>query len=79
MRSRQRDYALTSVAIVGGLTALVESLLPPGEQPHALTPAEVDRVHQEGVRLILSARVEQPPVEQVPSGAADEVGVYRDR
>ena len=50
-----RDHTLTAVAVVGGLTALVESLLPPGEQPHALTRAKVERVREEGVRLILGA------------------------
>lgn len=51
----QRDHALTAVAVVGGLTALVESLLPPGQQPHALRRAEVDRVREAGVRLIVTA------------------------
>lgn len=51
----KRDHALTAVAVVGGLTALVESLLPPDEQPRALSRARVERVRAEGVRLILSA------------------------
>lgn len=51
----KRDHGLTAIAVVGGLTALVESLLPPGEQSHALSRTEVDRVREEGVRLILSA------------------------
>ncbi|MEY2570913.1 MAG: hypothetical protein QOE63_1263 [Acidimicrobiaceae bacterium] len=51
----KRDHALTAVAVVGGLTALVESLLPPGEQPHALSRAKVNRVREEGIRLILGA------------------------
>jgi AcrR family transcriptional regulator len=54
----KRDHALTAVAVVGGLTALVESLLPPDEQPGPLRRADVDRVREEGVRLILSASVE---------------------
>ena len=56
----RRDHGLTAVAVVGGLTALVESLLPPDEQPRALKPAAVDRVREEGVRLILAATVEPP-------------------
>ena len=51
----KRDHTLTAVAVVGGLTALVESLLPPDERPRALRRTEVDRVREEGVRLILSA------------------------
>lgn len=51
----KRDHALTAVAVVGGLTALVESLLPPDEQPKALSRARVERVRAEGVRLIASA------------------------
>lgn len=54
----RRDHALAAVAVVGGLTALVESLLPPGEHPHQLSRDKVDRVRDEGVRLILSASVE---------------------
>jgi AcrR family transcriptional regulator len=49
------DHTLTAVAVVGGLTALVESLLPPDEQPRALRRAAVERVREAGVRLILSA------------------------
>ena len=49
----KRDHALTAVAVVGGLTALVESLLPPDEQPRPLRRAEVERVREEGIRLIL--------------------------
>jgi AcrR family transcriptional regulator len=48
-----RDLRLAAIAIVGGLTALVESLLPPGAPPRALRPAEVERVREEGIRLIL--------------------------
>lgn len=51
----KRDHTLTAVAVVGGLTALVESLLPPDEQPQALSRARVALVRAEGVRLILSA------------------------
>lgn len=54
----KRDHALTAVAVVGGLTALVESLLPPDQQPRPLRQSEVDRVREEGVRLILSASVD---------------------
>lgn len=50
-----RDHRLTAVAVVGGLTALVESLLPPDAPPAKLRPAAVDRVREEGVRLILAA------------------------
>lgn len=49
-----RDLHLTAVAVVGGLTALVESLLPPDAQPRALRRAAVERVREEGVRLIFS-------------------------
>jgi AcrR family transcriptional regulator len=52
-----RDHSLTAVSVVGGLTALVESLLPPGEQPHALSPRAIARVREEGVRLIMSITV----------------------
>jgi AcrR family transcriptional regulator len=54
----KRDHALTAVGIVGGLTALVESLLPPDQPPHNLSRARVDRVREAGVRLILSAGAE---------------------
>ena len=54
----KRDHTLTAVAVVGGLTALVESLLPPDEHPRALRRAALDRVRQEGVRLILAATIE---------------------
>jgi AcrR family transcriptional regulator len=57
----QRDHTLTAVAIVGGLTALVESLLPPDQPPRALSRSAVDRVREAGVRLILSAGTELPP------------------
>ena len=53
-----RDHTLTAVAIVGGLTALVESLLPSNEQRHNVSRAKVDRVREAGVRLILSAGME---------------------
>jgi hypothetical protein len=53
---------LTAVAVVGGLTALVESLMPPDEHPRILRRTEVDRVREEGVRLILSASA-QPMAE----------------
>lgn len=56
----QRDHSLTAIAVVGGLTALVESLLPPSEQPAALRRANVDRVRAEGVRLILTAGAAPP-------------------
>lgn len=56
----QRDHRLTAVAVIGGLTALVESLLPPGAAPRALRPAAVARVREEGVRLILGASVDVP-------------------
>ena len=56
----RRDHELTSVAVVGGLTALVESLLPPDEQPHALSRKAVARVREEGIRLILSVSVDLP-------------------
>jgi AcrR family transcriptional regulator len=58
----KRDHTLTAVAVVGGLTALVESLMPPDEHHHALRGAAVDRVREEGVRLILSASL-QPMAE----------------
>ena len=54
----KRDHTLTAVAIVGGLTALVESLLPPDQPRHTLNRLRVNRVREAGVRLILSAGAE---------------------
>lgn len=56
-----RDLRLTAVAVVGGLTALVESLLPPDAPPRALRKAAVARVREEGIRLILSVSVDPTP------------------
>jgi AcrR family transcriptional regulator len=56
----QRDLRLTAVAVVGGLTALVESLLPPDEPPRALPRAAIEQVREEGIRLILSVAVDLP-------------------
>jgi len=55
-----RDYSLTSVSVVGGLTALVESLLPPDEPPGVLSTPAIARVRDEGIRLILSVGAAPP-------------------
>ena len=57
----RREHTLTAVAVVGGLTALVESLLPPDEVPGVLRRSAVDRVGQEGIRLILGAALGANP------------------